>query len=61
MIIEIKKKLQDGYQKLISFETKDKGFEWFGEAPGHETLTGYGLQQFREMAKVVDFVDLSMV
>jgi hypothetical protein len=43
MIDEIKKKLMDGYKKLSSFETNSKGFEWFGTAPGHETLTAYGL------------------
>ena len=43
MIEDITSKLQDGYKKLISFETSSNGFEWFGAAPGHETLTGYGL------------------
>jgi hypothetical protein len=27
------------------------GFEWFGESPGHEVLTAYGLLQFREMER----------
>jgi len=44
--------LTQGYQKLIGFETKTKGYEWFGKDPGNEALTAYGLMQFTEMAKV---------
>lgn len=40
---EILANLQDGYKKLIGFETSSKGYEWFGKAPGHEALTSYGL------------------
>jgi hypothetical protein len=43
MIKDIKKKLMEGYTKLATFETQQKGFEWFGNTPGHETLTAYGL------------------
>jgi hypothetical protein len=35
--------LKKGYEKLISFETGTKGYEWFGTSPGHEALTSYGL------------------
>ncbi len=42
--------LGKGYQKLIAFECKDKGYEWFGgSTPGHEALTAYGLMEFRDM------------
>ena len=54
---EIMEKLKDGYDRLVGFETTSKGYEWFGDAPGHEALTGYGLAQFRDMQQVVDFVD----
>ena len=40
---KILKMLRDGYDRLISFETTTKGYEWFGKAPGHEALTSYGL------------------
>jgi len=30
MVIEIEQKIKKGYEKLITFETKDNGFEWFG-------------------------------
>jgi hypothetical protein len=40
---EIIEKLKDGYKKLIGFETPTKGYEWFGDSPGHEALTSYGL------------------
>jgi len=57
MIKEIIEKLRKGYKRLLTFETSSKGYEWFGKSPGHETLTSYGLAQFNDMRKVVDFVD----
>ncbi len=53
--------IEKGYQKLITFETKEKGYEWFGGAPGHEALTAYGLMQFNDMKKVYTGVDQKMV
>jgi alpha-2-macroglobulin-like protein len=52
MINDARSKLQDGYKRLISFETQSGGYEWFGQAPGHEALTGYGLLQFTEIKEV---------
>lgn len=46
MELEIIEHLKTGYEKLISYETTDKGYEWFGDSPGHEALTSYGLSQF---------------
>jgi len=43
--------LDRGYKKLTSFECDKKGYEWFGEDPGHEALTAYGLLEFTDMAK----------
>ncbi len=53
--------LEKGYKKLVSFETKQKGYEWFGGTPAHEALSAYGLLQFKEMQKVAPYVDASMV
>jgi uncharacterized protein YfaS (alpha-2-macroglobulin family) len=44
--------LDKGYNRLIGFQCANKGFEWFGEDPGHECLTAYGLLQFTDMAQV---------
>jgi alpha-2-macroglobulin-like protein len=44
--------LDAGYQRLIGFECKNKGYEWFGEDPGHECLTAYGLLEFTDMSQV---------
>lgn len=54
-------KLDRGYKKLISYETKEKGYEWFGGAPAHEALTAYGLMQFQDMKEVYSDVDNAMV
>jgi len=43
-----------GYQRLLIYEVKGGGFEWFGNAPAHNVLTAYGLMQFADMAKVYD-------
>ena len=52
--------LDKGYKLLTGYETKQKGYEWFGQTPGHEALTAYGLMEFADMAKVYD-VDPKMV
>jgi alpha-2-macroglobulin-like protein len=44
--------LESSYKKLTGFETRTKGYEWFGADPGHEALTAYGLMQFTDMAQV---------
>ncbi len=41
--------LQQGYKRLISYETRENGFEWFGNTPAHEALTAYGLMEFTDM------------
>ena len=52
--------LKAGYSKLISFESKDSGYEWFGANPAHEALTAYGLMEFTDMAKVMQ-IDEKMI
>ncbi len=55
-----RQKLDAGYKKLVGFWCPDKGYEWFGENPGHEALTAFGLLHFSDMSKVRD-VDQNMV
>ncbi len=52
--------LDKGYGLLTGYETKQRGYEWFGQTPGHEALTAYGLMEFADMGKVYD-VDAAMV
>lgn len=49
-----------GYQRLLTFETKGGGFDWFGRPPANCLLTAYGLMEFRDMAKVHD-VDPALI
>ena len=44
--------LDRGYKRLVSFECKQQGYEWFGSDPGHEALSAYGLLEFTDMAQV---------
>jgi len=41
-----------GYQRLLSYEVKGGGFEWFGNPPAHRILTAFGLMEFHDMSKV---------
>ena len=52
--------LQRGYQKLTSYECRELGYEWFGNDPGHEALSAFGLMQFAEMAEFVE-IDREML
>ena len=52
--------LDRGYKLLTGYETKQNGYEWFGQTPGHEALTAYGLMEFADMGRVYD-VDRKMV
>ncbi len=56
-----KKLLDDGYKKLVAFETKENGYEWFGASPAHEALTAYGLMEFEDMKTVYANVDQKMI
>jgi len=44
--------INDGYQRLVSFEVAGGGFSWFGSAPANKVLTAYGLLEFFDMARV---------
>ncbi|MBL9076981.1 MAG: hypothetical protein JNL08_05730 [Planctomycetes bacterium] len=52
--------LPKGYAKITGYECARRGYEWFGNDPGHEALTAYGLLQFHDMQRVHD-VDATMV
>jgi hypothetical protein len=52
--------LDRGYGKLTSFECQQKGYEWFGQDPGHEALSAFGLMQFTDMQQVMQ-VDTEMM
>lgn len=55
------KLIETGYKRLISYESKGGGFEWFGSTPAHEGLTAYGILEFTEMKKVYPDVDQKMI
>jgi TonB-dependent SusC/RagA subfamily outer membrane receptor len=53
--------IKTGYNRLTSFETTERGYEWFGHAPAHDGLTAYGLMEFVDMEKVYNGVDRTMI
>lgn len=46
--------INNGYQRLLTFEVSGGGFSWFGDAPANKLLTAFGLMEFKDMAKVHD-------
>jgi uncharacterized protein YfaS (alpha-2-macroglobulin family) len=60
LIEQSKQKLDAGYKRLVGFWCPDRGYEWFGENPGHEALTAFGLLHFTDMSKVRE-VDQNMI
>jgi len=52
--------INQGYQRLVTFEVPGGGFEWFGRAPAHIILTAYGLMEFYDMSKVYE-VDPALI
>ncbi|HSI90291.1 MAG TPA: carboxypeptidase regulatory-like domain-containing protein, partial [Adhaeribacter sp.] len=53
--------LEKGYNRLVTFETEERGYEWFGSTPAHEGLTAYGLLQFTDMQRVGGNVNAAMM
>ncbi|WPB81471.1 alpha-2-macroglobulin family protein [Archangium violaceum] len=60
LVASAREKLETGYKRLVGFECSEKGYEWFGENPGHEALTAFGLMHFSDMKQVRD-VDAAMM
>ncbi|OGV87025.1 MAG: hypothetical protein A3K19_33110 [Lentisphaerae bacterium RIFOXYB12_FULL_65_16] len=62
---EVQKRAVDliakGYQRLVGFQCKSGGFDWFGREPAHEALTAYGILEFTDMAAVWGGVDEQVV
>ncbi|EPX65066.1 hypothetical protein D187_000491 [Cystobacter fuscus DSM 2262] len=54
LVASAREKLEAGYKRLVGFECSEKGYEWFGENPGHEALTAFGLMHFSDMKQVRD-------
>ena len=53
--------IKSGYKKLAAYETKQDGFEWYGNTPPHEALSAYGLMEFIEMKEVYAGVNDKMI
>lgn len=46
--------LKNGYERLLTFETKEKGFSLFGDVPPNITLTAFGLMEFNDLKNVIN-------
>jgi hypothetical protein len=44
--------LNAGYQRLLTFECRGGGFDWFGQGPPVLWLTAFGLHQLTDLARV---------
>ena len=62
LMMSLDKELKAGIKRLLGFECKNGGFEWFGSDPGHVTLTAYGIWQFNEMRALnPDYIDKAVI
>ncbi len=52
--------INQGYQRLVTYEVPGGGFEWFGNTPAHIILTAYGLMEFYDMSRVYE-VDPALI
>ena len=46
--------INQGWQRLLTFEVDGGGFSWFGDQPANKVLTAFGVQEFADMAKVFE-------
>eukprot|EP01129_Flabellula_baltica_P009970 TRINITY_DN4157_c0_g1_i1.p1 TRINITY_DN4157_c0_g1~~TRINITY_DN4157_c0_g1_i1.p1 ORF type:complete len:1410 (-),score=334.03 TRINITY_DN4157_c0_g1_i1:2-3844(-) len=54
--------LESGYKRLVGYECKKGGYDWFGSDPASEVLTAYGIMEFTELKEVrPDLVDENML
>ena len=44
--------INNGYQRLVTFEVPGGGFSWFGDAPANKILTAFGIMEFYDMGRV---------
>ncbi len=44
--------LNQGWQRLLTFEVSGGGFDWYGKAPANTLLTAYGLMELHDINKV---------
>lgn len=61
MRVDAEEKMKRGIKRLLGYECKSGGFDWFGRDPGHVTLTAYGIWQFLEMNKLGDYIDVKII
>jgi uncharacterized protein YfaS (alpha-2-macroglobulin family) len=62
LMLQIDTQIRAGIKRLLSFECKSGGFDWFGTDPGHVTLTAYGIWQFSEMRALnAEYVEQAVI
>jgi hypothetical protein len=50
--VDSAQKLDSGYKRLTGYQVTSGGFETFGNGPGKEVLSAFGLLQFHDMSNV---------
>jgi len=53
--------LDSHFASVKSGSTKTGGFDWFGDSPASESLTSYGLLQFKDMSQVYSGVESDLL
>ncbi len=58
--VQSAQKLESGYKRLTGYQVTSGGFETFGNGPGKEVLSAFGLLQFHDMSNVYPVSDEMM-
>jgi hypothetical protein len=61
LLVDRTQVLRAGYQRLVGYQVAAGGFETFGQGPGKEALSAYGLLQFTRMRTVFPEVEPAMM
>jgi len=61
MKMQLEEKIKKGYDRLVTFQTSEKGYEWFGKSPAHEALSSYAVVEFTDIHNAMGIVDQKMM
>jgi len=53
---QLEEKIKKGYDRLITFKTKEGGYEWFSKSLPHPGLSAYAVVEFEDMKQAIEGV-----
>lgn len=50
--MKLEQAISQGYQRILTFEVKGGGFDWYGKSPADTRLSAYGVLELTDMSRV---------